>query len=157
MFFQRCCGFDWQLRSEVIDNEWEVFAEAERDRDRVVSLVIFSTLAVKDRTGQLSLCECHFESLYLPVCLTFCLSVFLWQTASSGWLFTDTNANESTHACTHTIIRGMRASRLLILSIISMLNEQLCCCDWNSPASSCKCSQSDICCSAPSAWGLCCN
>lgn len=156
MFFQRCCGFDWQLRSEVIDNEWEVFAEAERDRDRVVSLDIFSTLAVKDRTGQLV-----WMSLWISLSaslfdfLSFCLSL----TNSKQWLVIYWYECKWKHACmyTHTIIRGMKASRLLILSIISMLNEQLCCCDWNSPASSCKCSQSDICCSAPSAWGLCCN
>lgn len=156
MFFQRCCGFDWQLRSEVIDNEWEVFAEAERDRDRVVSLVIFSTLAVKDRTGQLV-----WMSLWISLSaslfdfLSFCLSL----TNSKQWLVIYWYKCKWKHACmyTQTIIRGMKASRLLILSIISMLNEQLCCCDWNSPASSCKCSQSDICCSAPSAWGLCCN
>lgn len=145
----------------LMNKKWHIFAEAEENRNRKKCLFLLGLFSVthESRTGQESLSECQwgFQCIYLPVCLLFCLFLSFFDKQSSDYILM--YGFESVHmkTCTLTLVRGMRASRLLILSIISMVNEQLCCCDWNSSASSCKCSQSDICCSAPSAWGLCCN
>ena len=141
--FQCCHRFDClnglfgqsQVYCCLMNKKWHIFAEAEGDRDREMCLFLFGLFSVpqESRTGQESLSKCQrgFQSIRLPVCLSFCLLLSFFDKQSSGYLLMYGFEVLSVHmkTCMHTLIRGMRASRLLILSIISMLNEQLCCCD----------------------------